>query len=109
MNLDIDPYSRHRCDQKHRTAKELLVCAIRALTRDEVIGEGEYALIHESRVYVKRQYGDRFTAFYRVNLFPTEAKLLDAWNEQVTAHATRTGKCSGRCWGMPRAVKVVLA
>ena len=105
MNPNIDRYTRHRCNLDHATAKELLVCAIRSLTRDEVNGEGEYALIHESRVY----RGERLTAFYRVHLFPTEAALLDARNEHVREHSTRTGKCSRGCSGMPRAVKVVLS
>jgi hypothetical protein len=107
MSLIIDRY-RHRCTIKHQTSRELLVHAIRALTRDEVFGEGEYALIHESRVYRKSLSGDRFTAFYRVNLFETEAEMAAAWDEQVTAHAVRA-KCSNTCQGMPRAVRVVLS
>ena len=108
MNFDIDRYTRHRCALAHATAKELLVCAIRSLTRDEVSGEGDYALIHEFRTYHKASYGERFTAFYRVDLFQTEAELLDAKNAQERAHTNRTGRCSDRCWGRPRAVKVVL-
>jgi hypothetical protein len=105
--LKIDDYRRHRCTGTHTSARDLLVCAITALTRDEVHGDGSYALIHESRIYRQTRHGEKFTAYYRVNLYPTEAALAAAYAEQQRAHA-RTGKCSAKCHGMPRAVRVVL-
>jgi hypothetical protein len=107
MSIRIDDYRRHRCARTHQTPAALLVCAITSLTRDEVHGDGSYALIHESRTYRQTRHGEKFTAFYRVNLYPTEAALVAAHAEQQRAHA-RTGKCSAKCHGMPRAVRVVL-
>lgn len=107
MSIEIKTWSHHRCGSVHRTTKAFLVCAMRSLTRDEVSGEGEYALIHESRHHYSNQYGQHWTSYYRVRLFQSRTELAAAYAEQDSIHAD--GPCSGTCWGMPRAVRVELS
>ena len=108
MSIPIKVWTRHRCYSEHRSAKVFLVCAMRSLTRAEVNGEGEYALIHESRHHYSNQYGQRWTSYYRVRLFESRTELAVAYVEQLRVHAA-DGPCSGTCWGMPRAVRVELS